>query len=95
MTLFFDEADALFSNRTDVQDSHDRFADDFILLNPDDGTWRGRLFLEEFGNIVPGVYDDLSGTFSGLVSVPEPAWLGAFGLGLVLLTPRRRRIASG
>jgi len=92
VSLFFDEADALFSKRTDVKDSHDRFADDFILLNPEDGTWRGRLFLEEFGDILPGVYDDLSGIFRGLVTVPEPAPLAAFGLGLALLAAGRRRI---
>ena len=91
VVLLFDEADALFGNRTDVKDSHDRFADDFIVLDPETGTWRGRLYLEENGDIVPGVYDDLSGTFHDLVVVAavEPAGLSA--LGLVALAALRRR----
>ena len=91
VSLFFDEADALFDKRTDVKDSHDRYADDFILLNPQDGTWRGRLFLEENGDILAGVYDDLSGTFQNLAIVAEPAPLAAAGLALVALGAWRRR----
>ena len=91
VSLFFDEADALFGNRTDVKDSHDRYADDFILLDPQDGTWRGRLYLEEHGDIVAGVYDDLSGTFQNLVIAAEPAPLAAAGLALVALGAWRRR----
>ena len=93
VSLFFDEADALFDKRTDVKNSHDRYADDFILLDTQTGTWRGRLYLEEYGDIVSGVYDDLSGTFSGLVIVAEPAPLAATGLGLVALAAWRRRAA--
>ena len=91
VSLFFDEADALFGNRTDVRDSHDRYADDFILLDPQAGTWRGRLYLEEHGDILAGVYDDLSGSFQDLVIVPEPAPLAAAGLALVALGAWRRR----
>lgn len=94
VSLFFDEADALFDKRTDVKDSHDRYADDFILLDPQNGTWLGRLYLEEQGDILAGVYDDLSGTFSGLVIVAEPAPLVATMLGLVALGAWRRRVAG-
>jgi len=83
VVLFFDEGEALFDKRTDVTDSHDRFADDFIVLNPLDGTWRGRLFIEETGDILAGVYDDLSGSFQNLVVVvPEPMPRALIGLGL-------------
>jgi hypothetical protein len=97
VVLLFDEADALLGKRTDVMDSHDRYADDYILLDIAAGTWRGRLFLEEYGDIVEGVYDDVSGTFERLTvtsSVPEPTTTatmlsGVIGLGLLAYGRRR------
>ena len=96
VVLLFDEGDALFENRTDVQDSHDRYADDFIVLNPQDGTWRGRLYLEELGDIQAGVYDDLSGSFQDLVLVAEPSGLAPILLALAAFAvARRRRTPAG
>jgi len=40
--LFFDEADALFGQRTSVKDSHDRYANDLSLMLP---AFRGVLLL--------------------------------------------------
>ena len=50
-----------------------RFGDNFIVLDPQHGTWRGRLFIEELGDIRQGVYDELSGSYRGFAPVPEPS----------------------
>ncbi len=45
-----------------------RFGDNFIVLDPQHGTWRGRLFVEELGDIRQGVYDELSGSYRGFAA---------------------------
>ncbi|WP_313952985.1 hypothetical protein [Accumulibacter sp.] len=47
-------------------------ADDFIVLDPERGTWRGRLFIGETGGIESGVYDELSGSYRDFTALPEP-----------------------
>jgi hypothetical protein len=85
VTLFIDEADAVIGKRTDVRDSHDRYAEDFVLLDPSEGTWHGQIFLDQSG-LTPGVYE-LSGTFT----VPEPSSLATFGIALLCAEFARRR----
>ena len=70
--LFFDEADALFGTRTDVEDAHSRF-DDFIVLDEPTHRWRGQVVLQGNQHVLPGLYD-LAGTFQRApTTVPEPA----------------------
>lgn len=71
--LFFEEDDALFGKRTDVKDSHDRYAQNFIVLDPLTGTWHGQIVLgKENGFREDGVYE-LSGRYADLVVAPVPA----------------------
>lgn len=77
--LFFDEADPLFTHRTDVKDAHDRYGQDFIVLDGPAGRWRGQLFVGGIDHVDDGVYS-LSGTFRDsngslnlqALPVPEP-----------------------
>lgn len=72
MMLFFDETDALFSTRTDVEDAHSRY-DDFIVLDESTHRWRGQIVLQGNQHVLPGLYD-LAGTFQRApTTVPEPA----------------------
>ena len=89
VVLYFDEADALFGKRTEVKDGHDRYAEDFLIFNPSTGTWRGRLYLEELGNIEAGIYDDVMGRFENLSTVPQPAALAVDLLAQPISRPRR------
>lgn len=93
--LEFDEADALFGSRTDIKDSHNRFAEDFVVLDPDTGLWRGQIALGESDGVPDGVYQ-LSGSFSDLVAVPEPAELDLLltALGFMALRGRAARRAQ-
>lgn len=43
--LFFDEADALFGKRTEVKDSHDRYANDRVNLTPLMAQYRGLIVI--------------------------------------------------
>jgi hypothetical protein len=95
IVLFFDEADALFGKRSDVKDAHDRFAENFIVLNPSERTWRGLIVLSpEDGVREDGVYE-LSGRYGDLVvtPIPAPPGLGGFisGLALLFAVSLRRR----
>lgn len=76
VVLLFDEADALFGDRTEVSDPHDPYADDFVILDLIEGYWRGQIYLARLG----GVYQ-LDGSFI----VAEPCALAAFAIGLVAL----------
>lgn len=69
--LFFDEADALFGRRTDVNDAHARF-DDFVVLDEARHEWRGQLVLDGVADLPPGLYD-LRGTFERITAVAHPA----------------------
>lgn len=99
IVLFFDEADALFGKRSDVKDAHDRFAENFIVLNPGERTWRGLIVLgPEDGVREDGVYE-LSGRYGDLVvtPVPAPPGLSGFisGVALLCAVSLRRREAAG
>jgi len=48
---------------------HDPHHDDMIFLDPDEGTWFGRLYLRGVQGINDGVYDVRSGTFDQFVAV--------------------------
>ena len=94
--LYFDEADALFGNRTDVGDSHDRYNENFLVLDESTGRWHGRLYLDEYGSILPGIYDDLGGSFENVAPVPVAGVNGLFLLALgALVYNGRRRIRVG
>ena len=80
--LFFDEADALFGKRTEVKDAHDRYAQDFVLLDPETHRWFGHIYYAQ----LDGIYE-LAGTFA----VPTPATLAVFMTGLALLAVVRHR----
>jgi hypothetical protein len=82
VVLLFDEADALFGKRTEVKDAHDRFAQDFILLDPDTNRWSGQIYYAR----LDGIYE-LDGTYS----VSTPANLALFMTGLAVLALVRRR----
>jgi hypothetical protein len=79
--LFFDEADALFGKRTEVKDAHDRYAQDFILLDQEAHRWFGQIYYAP----LDGIYE-LAGTFA----VPTPASLAVFLTGLAMLAVARR-----
>ncbi len=72
VTLLLDEAEALLGTPTEVEDSNHRFLQDFVVLDLEQNTWRGRLYLDEHGDVLPGIYDDLSGTFADFLQVPAP-----------------------
>ncbi len=91
--LLLDEADPLIDKRTDVMDSHDRYADDFIVLNPD-GSWIGQLYLDQSGDRPAGVYADLSGTYRNLAVVAEPAPIIPMMLAMTVLALRRRSLRA-
>jgi hypothetical protein len=82
VNLLFDEADALLGKRTDVKDAHDRFAQDFILLDPNSHHWFGQIYYAQ----LDGVYE-LAGTFE----IPTPANLALFMTGLAMIAVVRRR----
>lgn len=82
VVLLFDEADALFEKRTEVKDAHDRFAQDFILLDLESLRWYGQIYYAP----LDGIYE-LAGTFA----VPSPASLAVFIAGLAMLGVARRR----
>jgi MYXO-CTERM domain-containing protein len=90
VVLTFDEADALFGRRTDVEDGHSRF-DDLILLE-EGNRFRGQVVLAGIGELPPGVYD-LVGTFA-VVRVAGPPPLLIVLLGAAALGARRRRQRS-
>jgi hypothetical protein len=79
--LMFDEADALFGKRTDVEDPEDPTAQDFILLDRDGFRWHGHIYFAR----LDGVYE-LAGTYS---SIPLPMSLALFVPGLLALARRR------
>ena len=91
VVLLFDEADALFGERTDVEDGHDRYAEDFIVLDLEEGTWRGRLFVGEVDGLPDGIYAALTGRFEALVVIPEPTTLSVCALGILAIAGLRRR----
>jgi len=66
--------------------------EDLIFLEPNKGTWFGRLYLKGVEDFDDGVYG-LSGSFSQFVAVDEPTSTALVGLALVgLCTVRRRRV---
>lgn len=81
VALLFDEADALFGHGTEVSDPHDRYADDFVILDLVEGYWRGQIYFAR----LDGVYE-LDGPFI----IAEPSALAAFAIGLAMLGLRRR-----
>jgi hypothetical protein len=82
--LFFDEADALFGERTEP-DPNDRYGQDFILLDPKTHHWFGQIYYAQFD----GIYE-LDGPFS----VPAPASLFLFAGGLTMGAACRRAAAQ-
>lgn len=90
VTLLLDEADALFSERTEVDDAHDRYDENFIVLDESSGTWHGRLYLDAFGTISSGIYDDLTGHFDDFQAVPLPAMAGPFVLAVACMWAGKR-----
>lgn len=79
--LMFDEADALFGKRTEVEAPEDPTAQDFILLDPDSLRWYGQIYFAR----LDGIYE-LAGTYS---SIPLPMSLALFVPGLIALARRR------
>lgn len=90
--LLLDDALISAHARTDAQQDQPS-VDDFIVLDPQTLTWRGRLFVDGFGDVEAGVYDDLSGTYSGF-RVPMPQVLLLLGLGLAATVARRRVLGA-
>jgi hypothetical protein len=82
VVLLFYEADTLFGKRTEVEDPHDRYADDLILLDLQTMRWRGQIYYAG----LDGIYE-LDGPFL----VPEPSTIAVFATGLVAVGFRRRR----
>lgn len=80
--LFFDEADALFDKRTEVKDAHDRYGQDFIVLDPETHRWFGQIYLTS----LDGIYE-----LEGIFAVPTPASLAVFMTGLAMMAVVRRR----
>lgn len=79
--LFFDEADALFGDRSEP-DPKDPYAQDFILLDPGTGRWLGQIYYAR----LDGIYE-----LDGPYSVSAPGSLGLFAAGLVIAVAARRR----
>lgn len=92
--LFFDEADALFGRRTDVNDARARF-DDFVVLDEASHEWRGQLVLDGIDGLPPGLYD-LTGTFERVTAVTHPASgaLMAAAAGALLVARGWRRLPT-
>jgi hypothetical protein len=73
--LLFDEADASLGARSEIRDSTDRHAEDVVILNDRDATWRGRLYIDQIGAMEAGLYH-LSGRFE------PPSKPKAYGCGV-------------
>lgn len=64
--------------------------DDMIFLDTATLTWRGRLFVPGVNGTAGGVYDDLSGSFSALRSIPEPGSAVLIALSVLCSAGQRR-----
>lgn len=85
IVLLLDEQDIHPGNRSAPGPDQEPTDEDFIILDPDSERWRGRLFLSESGDIEPGIYDDLVGSFEGLVIRPTEIAAPGFAAGLLLM----------
>jgi hypothetical protein len=74
--LMFEEADALFGKRTEVEDPEDPTAQDFILLDLDGLRWYGQIHFAR----LEGIYE-----LAGPYSIPLPMSLALFVPGLIAL----------
>lgn len=72
VSLFFDEADALFGERAENgEDKSERR--DMIVLDPAAGRWLGQIYLGAHGRVRAGVYS-LRGLYSGYRRTRRPWW---------------------
>ncbi len=98
IVLLLDEADIQPDKRSTPEPDQGLTDEDFIILDPNSARWRGRLFVPETGDIEPGIYDDLVGSFEGLVirptEIPAPALASGLLAMTVGLSIARRRIRS-
>ena len=81
--LLLDEEDIQPGNRSTPEPGQGPTDEDFVILDPDDERWHGRLFLPEMGDIEPGIYDDLVGSFEDLVITAIPA--PGFAAGMLMM----------
>jgi len=91
--LTFDCAILNCISRGEPEKLQEPHLEDLIFLDPDEGTWFGRLYVQGVHGINDGVYDGLSGSFDRFVAMDEPASTALVGLALVgLFAVRRRRV---
>lgn len=99
IVLLLDDTDIQPDKRTTPDPNLGPLNEDFIILDLQTQRWRGRLFVPDPGNIDSGIFDDLVGSYEGLVIRPTeisaPTFAsGSLGMAIGMSMARRRRVSA-